>query len=156
MPSHLINSEAVQIWSAGVCRPNPGLGAYAAVLLDERGQISDVDGWLPDTTNNCMDLLAVCAALEQLRQPRQVIITTDCQYVTKGAQFDLPHWLKSGWRKAKGGAVANRKLWERFIAAADGHALTWNWISKRDQHGFSERANRLADQAHKEARRLAA
>jgi len=40
----------------------------------------------------------------------------------------LPGWIAKGWRKGDGKPVLNRELWERIIVAAEGKAITWEWV----------------------------
>ena len=60
--------KIVEIYTDGACRGNPGPGGYAAVLKyrDFRKEIS---GGFRRTTNNRMEIFAVIAALEALREP---------------------------------------------------------------------------------------
>lgn len=73
-------SAVVEIFTDGACRGNPGPGGWAA-LLRYRGSSKAVSGAEPDTTNNRMELMALIAGLEALKQPSSVDLFSDSKYV---------------------------------------------------------------------------
>ena len=79
----MTDRKAVQIHTDGACLGNPGPGGWAG-LLRWRGIEREVAGGEPDTTNNRMELMAAIAALEALREPCEVVLHTDSQYVRQG------------------------------------------------------------------------
>ena len=105
--------KQVDIHTDGACLGNPGPGGWAA-LLRWRGYERELAGGAAETTNNRMELMATIAALEGLREPCNVVLTTDSQYVRQGITQWLDQWLRRGWKTAAGGAVKNRDLWERL------------------------------------------
>ena len=73
----------VEIFTDGACSGNPGIGGYGA-LLRSSDREKEIHGCEPLTTNNRMELVAVIKALEALKKPCRVKITTDSNYVVKG------------------------------------------------------------------------
>ena len=61
-------SDAVEIFTDGACRGNPGPGGWG-VVLRYREQEKLLSGGAHDTTNNRMELTAAIEALEALRRP---------------------------------------------------------------------------------------
>ncbi|MGH8401821.1 MAG: RNase H family protein, partial [Gammaproteobacteria bacterium] len=72
--------SAVEIYTDGACRGNPGPGGWAAVLR-VKGQAKTLQGAEAETTNNRMELTAAVRALDALKQPSRVTLYTDSEYV---------------------------------------------------------------------------
>lgn len=136
----------VEIFSDGACRGNPGPGGWGALL-----RYNDVEkplsGAEPHTTNNRMELMAAIRALESLKRPCRVQLTTDSQYVRRGITEWLPMWKKRGWRTASKQPVRNADLWQRLEAAAAPHEIEWHWVRGHSGHRENEIADQLANQA---------
>ncbi|MFN7136444.1 MAG: ribonuclease HI [Thermomonas sp.] len=135
--------KQVQVHTDGACLGNPGPGGWAA-LLCWRGVERELAGGEPATTNNRMELMAAIAALEALKEPCEVVLTTDSQYVRQGITEWMPGWLRRGWKTAGGEPVKNRDLWERLHAAASRHAVDWRWVKGHAGHPENERVDQLA------------
>lgn len=135
--------KQVEVHTDGACLGNPGPGGWAALL--RWGKVErELSGGEPDTTNNRMELMAAIAALEALREPCNVILTTDSQYVRQGILDWLANWIRRGWKTAGGDPVKNRDLWERLQAAAAPHAVDWRWVKGHSGHPENERVDQLA------------
>jgi ribonuclease HI len=137
-------SEAVEIFSDGACKGNPGPGGWGA-LLRYGGIEKELFGGEAGTTNNRMELMAVIQALEVLKRPCRVRITTDSQYVKRGVNEWMARWKRNGWRTADRKPVKNRDLWERLDQALSRHELQWHWVKGHAGHPENERADRLAN-----------
>jgi ribonuclease HI len=135
--------KQIEVHTDGACLGNPGPGGWAA-LLRWREVERELVGGEPDTTNNRMELMAAIAALEALREPCNVILTTDSQYVRQGILDWLANWIRRGWKTAGGDPVKNRDLWERLQAAAAPHAIDWRWVKGHNGHPENERVDQLA------------
>ncbi|TCT24352.1 ribonuclease HI [Thermomonas haemolytica] len=135
--------KQVQVHTDGACLGNPGPGGWAA-LLCWRGVERELAGGEPATTNNRMELMAAIAALEALKEPCEVVLTTDSQYVRQGITEWMPGWLRRGWKTAGGEPVKNRDLWERLHAAASRHVVDWRWVKGHAGHPENERVDQLA------------
>jgi ribonuclease HI len=133
----------VTIYTDGACDPNPGPGGWAAVL-QWGGQEKELTGGSPTTTNNRMELQAVIAALEALRQPCQVVLHTDSEYVQRGVTEYLKNWKARGWKTSDKRAVANRDLWEALDLALLRHQIDWRWVKGHAGDPLNERVDRLA------------
>ena len=142
----MTETQEVEIYTDGACRGNPGPGGWGAVLR-YRGQEKDLSGGEAETTNNRMELMAAIQALETLKRPCRVHLTTDSQYVKNGVNQWLPNWKRRGWRTASGQPVKNQDLWQRLDAAASRHQVSWHWVRGHSGHPENERADRLANQA---------
>lgn len=135
--------KSVEIHTDGACLGNPGPGGWAALL--RHGDVErELAGGETPTTNNRMELLAAIMALEALRQPCRVVLSTDSQYVQKGIAEWLPNWVRRGWKTAGGTPVKNQDLWQRLHAAAAPHRIEWKWVKGHAGHVENERVDRLA------------
>ncbi len=135
--------KQVEVHTDGACLGNPGPGGWGA-LLRWREIEREVAGGEPDTTNNRMELMAAIGALEALREPCDVILTTDSQYVRQGITQWMANWVRRGWKTSGGDAVKNRDLWERLHAAAGRHTVDWRWVKGHSGHPDNERVDVLA------------
>ena len=104
----------------------------------------ELGGGEPETTNNRMELMAAIMALEALKSPCEVELSTDSQYVQKGIGEWLPNWIRRGWKTAAGQPVKNQDLWMRLDAAAKPHAVRWKWVKGHAGHVENERVDKLA------------
>ena len=73
----------VLIFTDGACSGNPGPGGWGAILRSGSTE-KELKGGENPTTNNRMELLAAISALEALKKPASVDLTTDSQYVIGG------------------------------------------------------------------------
>ena len=144
-------SEPVQIWTDGACLGNPGPGGWGA-LLRWNGSERELSGGEDATTNNRMELLAAICALETLKRPCEVVLTTDSQYVRKGITEWMGNWKRNGWKTSARKPVKNADLWRRLDQAVSGHQVRWQWVKGHSGHPENERADELASQAARQKR----
>ena len=135
--------KPVDIHTDGACLGNPGPGGWAALLIHE-GRERELAGGEALTTNNRMEMLAAIMALEALKAPCQVVLSTDSQYVQKGIGEWLPNWIRRGWKTAGGDPVKNKDLWERLQLASAPHKMQWKWVKGHAGHVENERVDKLA------------
>ena len=139
----------VEIFTDGACSGNPGPGGWGAILRYGEHE-KELNGWAKDTTNNRMELTAAIEALNALKRPMTVTLTTDSVYVKDGITKWLEGWKKKGWKTAAKKPVKNKELWEALDAAASKHKVTWKWIKGHAGHEENERADALARAAIEE------
>lgn len=136
--------KEVELFSDGACSGNPGPGGWGSILRF-KGIEKELSGGEPETTNNRMELLAVINALESLKEPCKVKITTDSKYVCDAFLKNwLESWTKNGWKTAGKKPVKNKELWERLLVLSQKHELSWNWIKGHAGHPENERCDKLA------------
>ncbi|HEC12777.1 MAG TPA: ribonuclease HI [Acidiferrobacteraceae bacterium] len=135
----------VEIYTDGACRGNPGPGGWGALLRTGK-QEEELFGGEANTTNNRMELMAAIKALESLKQPCEVVLTTDSTYVKKGITEWIENWKRRGWKTASKSPVKNAELWQRLEAAERPHRVTWEWVKGHSGHDGNERADVLANQ----------
>ena len=126
--------KKIELFTDGACSGNPGLGGWGAVLR-YRGVEKEVSGAEEATTNNRMELKAVIESLKLLKEPCEVDLTTDSQYVMKGATEWMPQWVK------------NSDLWQEVFHLQRTHKLHWHWVKGHAGHPENERCDELARNA---------
>ena len=136
-------SDKVEIFTDGSCLGNPGPGGYGALLRYKGHEKALSEGFFL-TTNNRMELLAAIVALETLKRPCNIVLTTDSQYVRQGITQWIHNWKRRGWRKADKSPVVNVDLWQRLDAAITRHQIDWQWVKGHAGHPENERCDELA------------
>lgn len=145
------STQAVEIWTDGACKGNPGWGGWGALMRHGRHQ-KELCGGEPDTTNNRMELRAVIEALRALKRPCQVIVHTDSQYVQKGMSEWMTGWKRRQWRTADKKPVKNADLWQELDALVAQHEVSWQWVRGHAGDPGNERADQLANQGVEKAK----
>lgn len=106
-------------YTDGACKGNPGPGGWAFVELDNIGK--DLVGFnyvdnVPNTTNNRMELTAILAVCEVIRQSvpyekdMTYIIYSDSAYCVNLINSWMWGWARNGWRTTKKEEIANKDL----------------------------------------------
>lgn len=139
-------SAVTEIFTDGACRGNPGPGGWGA-LMRFKGSEKVLYGAEPHTTNNRMELMAAIKALQALKRPCRVSLTTDSQYVRRGITEWMADWKRRGWKTAAKKPVKNDDLWRELDAACKPHQIEWHWVRGHTGHPENERADKLANQA---------
>jgi ribonuclease HI len=136
--------EVVEIYADGACKGNPGPGGWG-VLLRAGGREKEMHGGEAQTTNNRMELTAVIEGLLALKEPSEVRVYTDSQYVQKGISEWIHNWKRRSWRTADKKPVKNEDLWRRLDEVAGRHRVQWFWVKGHAGHPENERADALAN-----------
>ncbi len=153
----VVTSEArpvVDIFTDGGSSPNPGAGAWAA-LLRFNGVEKEISGYVPDTTNNRMELSAALEALRTLTKPAQVRLHTDSQYLQKGMQTWIKGWVLRGWKTADKKPVLNADIWQALLSESKRHSIEWIWVRGHNGHVENERVDALVRKARESKGRSA-
>lgn len=136
--------KTVEIYTDGACSGNPGPGGWGAILR-YNGREKEISGGEGQTTNNRMELTAVIAALECLKEPCVVELYSDSKYVvdalTKGWAVS---WREKGWIKSDKKPALNTDLWERLLALAQKHELRCHWVRGHADNEYNNRCDALA------------
>jgi len=136
--------KKVEVYTDGACSGNPGKGGWGAVLV-YNGAEKELSGGEKETTNNRMELTAVIKALEALKEPCEVTLTTDSKYVCDAInQGWLNSWVKNNWRKADKKPVLNVDLWQKLIPQLNIHRVEFCWVKGHNGHPYNERCDALA------------
>ena len=134
----------VDIYTDGACRGNPGRGGWGAILVYGAKE-KEISGGEPLTTNNRMELMGAISALELLKEPCDVTLTSDSKYLTEAINKGwLENWKKNGWKKADKKPVLNPELWQRLDGLLQTHTVRFVWVHGHEGHVYNERCDVLA------------
>lgn len=135
--------KKIQIFTDGSCLGNPGPGGYAAILKYKQTEKVLAQGYFK-TTNNRMELLAAIVALELLKEPCQIQLYSDSQYLRNGIMNWIHGWKKNGWKTSNKQPVKNVDLWQRLDEIAKSHTIEWIWVKGHAGHIENERCDIIA------------
>ena len=138
------NERALEIWTDGACKQNPGVGGWGAYLVWGEHKL-ELYGGEKLTTNNQMELTAVISALSVLKRPCPIIIHTDSTYGRDGITKWIRNWKRNGWRTADKKEVKNAELWQRLDELAERYEIEWRWVKGHNGDPGNEKADELAN-----------
>ena len=136
--------KRITAYTDGACSGNPGPGGFG-VILQYDSREKELSGGFRNTTNNRMELMGAIVALEALKEPCEVTIVTDSQYVANAVEKGWVYaWKQNGWRKKDKKTALNVDLWERLLVSLAKHKVTFHWIRGHTGHAENERCDALA------------
>lgn len=134
----------VDIYTDGACSGNPGAGGYCAILIFN-GIERVISGGEDETTNNRMELLAVIKGLEALKEPCEVNLYSDSQYVINAINEKwLENWSNSGWRGSSKKGVKNVDLWQALIPLITMHKVNFIKVKGHSDNEYNNRCDKIA------------
>ena len=128
------------MYTDGAARGNPGPGGYGTILMSGQ-HYKELSKGYRLTTNNRMELLAVIAGLEALKNLNShVTIYTDSKYVADAVEKRwVFEWVKKGFKGKK-----NADLWLRFLKVYTQHTVKFIWIKGHALDPYNEKCDKLA------------
>lgn len=81
---------------------------------------------------NALLIRGATRGLKLLNQPCKVTITSDADYLIRGASQWISSWLAREWHTKTGKPVANQQEWRALLAAMELHEVTWKLGSPGD------------------------
>ena len=138
--------KTVTLITDGSCLGNPGQGGWAAILRfgDHHRELW---GSEQHTTNNRMELMAVIASLDTLKERCQVSVEIDSEYVKNGITSWIHNWKRRGWMTSAKKPVKNADLWKELDQAVSRHDMKWKWVKGHAGHADNNRCDELAREA---------
>ena len=132
--------KKVEIYTDGACSGNPGAGGWGTILV-YNGHEKELSGGEANTTNNRMEMMAVIEGLKALKEPCEVVLTSDSQYVcnaiTKGW---AKSWQKNNWIKSDKTQAKNADLWEEMLKLLAVHKVNIVWVRGHNGHPYNAAA----------------
>ena len=138
--------KQVTIYTDGGAIPNPGRGGYGVVLRFGE-HCKELSGGFMLTTNNRMELMAVIAGLEALKEKCRVKLYCDSKYIVDAINSGSAlRWRANDWRlrKVKSKTAKNPDLWTRLLNAYETHDVEFVWVKGHDGIPDNERCDVLA------------
>jgi len=138
--------KPVTLITDGSCIGNPGPGGWACILRHNQHR-KELYGSEPHTTNNRMELTAVIRGLRALKEPCDVTVVTDSQYVKNGITSWISGWKRKGWITSAKTPVLNKELWIELEEQVARHQVRWEWVKGHADHNDNNRCDELAAEA---------
>ncbi len=139
----------LQLITDGACIGNPGPGGWACILRFGETK-RELYGSEPATTNNRMELTAAIEGLRAVREPSEIEVVTDSEYVKNGITKWIHGWKRNGWRTSSKKPVVNQDLWNELDGLAATHRVQWTWTKGHADHEDNNRCDELATRAARE------
>ena len=112
-------------YTDGASSGSRGPGGYG-VVLTWKGKTEEISGSEQNTTNQRMEVIAACIALETIDEGHIVTIYSDSSYLVNCMRRGWhKKWRENGWVNHLEESVANRDLWERLLEATKRHQEVW-------------------------------
>ena len=135
--------KQVTIYTDGACSGNPGPGGWGAILL-YKDTVRELSGGEKLTTNNRMELLGAISALSALKEPCEVGLYTDSQYIANAINKGwLVGWKAKNWKR-KDGELKNTDLWQELDRLLSIHKVSFFWVKGHADNEFNNRCDELA------------
>ncbi len=126
-----ISSREYLVYADGSCLGNPGPGGWGVVVRDPNGNVTELNGYDPSTTNNRMELMAAIEGLRATERGADVVLRSDSQYVVKSMTL---HCKRN----------KNHDLWELLDAETESRRVRFEWVRGHDTDPINNRADELA------------
>ena len=149
--------QHIEVYTDGGFDANfQALGTWAFLVRSPHAPLAACEyktGYLRQTTNNRMELLAAIEALEHVEIGPRTILTSDSEYVVKGTSW-VDGWINKGWMTGGGTPVKNKDLWERMVVLRDLHNVRFDWVKGHAGNPFNEACDKLCQDGKAYARGL--
>lgn len=132
----------------GGCRGNPGVGAWAFVLVDAKTRKAlERAGGEPETTNNRMEMWAAIEALGAMKTSSgRLLILSDSKYLIGCCTEWMAGWKAKGWKR-KGDPLKNLDLLQKLDELLTGRKVDFRWVAGHSGHAGNDHVDRLANEA---------
>ncbi len=130
--------KKVYLFSDGSSLGNPGPGGYCAILR-YKDKEKVIRGGQKHVTNNQMELKAVIEGLKALKEPCEVEIYSDSNYVVKAINEWLNGWVKKDFKNVK-----NVDLWKEYLKVSKNHKIKAIWVRGHSGHRENEICDKIA------------
>jgi ribonuclease HI len=94
-----------------------------------------------------MELTAAIEGLRALREPCDVEVVTDSEYLKNGITKWIQSWKRNGWRTSAKKPVLNQDLWTDLDREVSRHQIRWTWTKGHADHDDNNRCDFLATRA---------
>ena len=128
---------------------NPGPGGWGTILMYKE-TIKEISGYMPDTTNNIMEMTAVIEGLKKLKFACEVEIYSDSSYVVNAFNnFWIQGWIKNNWINSSKEPVKNKELWQELYELTKKHKVKFIKVKGHSDNKYNNRCDELARNAIK-------
>ena len=136
--------KTVTLYTDGACSGNPGPGGWGAILVYGARELA-LSGGEARTTNNRMELTAVIAGLQKLKEPCIVELYSDSKYVIDALSKGwAKSWKAKGWVKSDKKPALNPDLWDALLSLTDRHEVRCHWVKGHADNEYNNRCDTMA------------
>lgn len=126
------------IYTDGAYSSSRDKGGVAFIIVEDNKEIFSYSKMFKSSTNQRMEQLAAIIALESIKEPSDVTIVSDSQYVVST--------YNKNWKRK-----ANVDLWDRFDKAISKHnSVKFEWTKGHAGNEFNNKCDKLAYNASQE------
>ena len=143
--------KKVEIFTDGSSLGNPGAGGWCAILRYNKHE-KILKGGKKNTTNNEMEIKAVLEGLKALKEPCEVDLYSDSEYVVKAMKEWIYNWAKNGWKTSKKKEISHREMWQEIYRLMEKHNVNPIWVKAHAGHKENELCDRIAKEEAKKYR----
>ena len=152
LPTPILNSDEIALYSDRACRGSPGPGSWAFIAQNHEGElVHSSSGVSKLTTNNKMELQGVIEGLlfvsDQPQNFKKIFFYTDSKYVVDGITSWVKGWKRRGWKKADKKAPENLEQWQELDQLNEKFNVEFIWVKGHAGHPQNELCDRLANEA---------
>jgi len=126
-----LKSREYLVYADGSCLGNPGPGGWGVVVRDPDGNVTELNGYDPSTTNNRMELMAAIEGLRATEPGAEVVLRSDSRYVVNSMTL---HYKRN----------TNHDLWEMLDAETAARRVRFEWVRGHGSDPINNRADELA------------
>ncbi len=141
--------KKIRLITDGSCLGNPGPGGWACILK-YGSHTKEMYGFEPDTTNNRMEMQAAIEGLKALKEPCEVTVVTDSEYLKNGVTSWMSGWKRNGWMTKEKKPVKNKEFWIELDSHLGRHKTEWTWTKGHAADEENNRCDELAQMAARE------
>lgn len=128
-------------------------GGWGVYIRPPKGEPIEKYGGALDTNSTMMELIAVKTALELLPASVAATIFSDSQEVLSFCEKSIPIWRANGWKNLPAQFESMLKEINSLLEEKN-LKITWTWIRSHNGNAGNERADWLAGQGAREAKKL--
>ena len=136
--------KEITMYTDGACSGNPGPGGWGTVLMygDVKKELS---GFMPETTNNRMEVFAAIQGFSALKQPCSVTLYSDSAYLVNAFnQHWIQNWQRNCWKNASKQPVENQDLWKMLLIVMQPHDVRIVKVAGHADNEWNNRCDALA------------
>ena len=136
--------KEIIMYTDGACSGNPGPGGWGTVLM--YGEFKrELSGFMPETTNNRMEVFAAIQGFSALKQPCDVKLFSDSAYLVNAFNQGWIHnWQRNGWKNAAKKPVENQDLWKMLLIVMQPHDVKIIKVKGHADNEWNNRCDELA------------
>lgn len=138
------------LWTDGSADPNPGMGGYAVIEVDENGAHPVVLGSEENSTNIRMEGTALIEAIKYAGA-EGCEIHSDSEFWINVLTKWAPKWEANGWKK-KDGEIKNLEMVQTLFSLFREYPVSLIWVRGHNGAQYNELADEWANKARQGVR----